>query len=84
MKWSLRLGRLLGVEVKVHVTFVLILLWVALISIRQGASLAAALGILVFVLTPIFALFVLKPHELLSLAKASDRSATATEHRRDT
>ena len=38
MRWSFRLARLLGIEVRVHATFFLILLWVALQYRGQGLA----------------------------------------------
>src|SRR5690348_13085876 len=36
MSWSFRLGRVLGVELRVHVTFFLLLLWAALAGASGG------------------------------------------------
>jgi Zn-dependent protease/CBS domain-containing protein len=38
MSWSLRLGRVLGVELSVHVTFFLLLLWAALAGAHGGLA----------------------------------------------
>lgn len=61
MKWSIVLGRLAGIEIKVHVTFVLILVWVAWRQIAADGSAYAVMMSLVFVLC-IFSFVVL--HEL--------------------
>lgn len=61
MKWSLRIGRLAGIDIFVHATFVLILAWVALIEYRAVGTSMAAIGGVVFVLA-VFAIVVL--HEL--------------------
>ena len=49
MQWSWTLGRLAGIELKVHVTFLLILVWVALAHASQGIA-GMAMGLL-FILT---------------------------------
>ncbi|HEX5832043.1 MAG TPA: site-2 protease family protein [Gemmatimonadaceae bacterium] len=61
MRWSLRLGHLAGIALYVHVTFLLLLAWVALLAWRQGDGARAALGGVLYVLA-IFAIVVL--HEL--------------------
>ncbi|MFN2565892.1 MAG: site-2 protease family protein [Gemmatimonadaceae bacterium] len=61
MRWSWRVGRLAGIDVHVHATFWLLLVWVALLRYRVGGSLAAVLPELVFILA-VFAIIVL--HEL--------------------
>ena len=49
MTWSFSLGRLLGSELKVHVTFFLLLVWVAFAAYSNG-GLPAAVENLIFVL----------------------------------
>ncbi len=49
MRWSFRLVRIAGTEVKVHVTFLLLLAWFALSAAQQGGT-AAAVGSVVFLL----------------------------------
>lgn len=44
MKWSWKLGRLWGVELRVHATFVLLLAWLALVYYRDSGTLAGAVG----------------------------------------
>src|SRR5688572_14713963 len=61
MKWSLRIGRLAGIDVYVHATFVLLLAWVALLEYRGTGSAAGAISGVVFILA-VFAIVVL--HEL--------------------
>ena len=51
MKWSIRIGRFSGIDVYMHFTFLLLLGWVALVHWRQGQSLAAAAGGVIFILT---------------------------------
>jgi Zn-dependent protease len=61
MRWSWKIGRIAGIDVYVHVTFLILLLWVAASQyIRERNVLAAASG-LGFILT-LFAIIVL--HEL--------------------
>ena len=50
MTTSFRIGRLFGIDVKVHVTFALILLWAALLELRSGGAVADALTAVLFVL----------------------------------
>jgi Zn-dependent protease/CBS domain-containing protein len=51
MKWSIKLGRLLGIDVYIHVTFLLLLVFIGLVYGMSGGSFAAALtGVLFFVL----------------------------------
>ena len=59
MKWSLRIGRVAGIDLYVHATFLLLLAWVAFQQYANG--LAAVLGALVYIVT-LFAIVVL--HEL--------------------
>ncbi len=61
MKWSLRLGKLAGIDVYVHATFVLLLAWVALMDYRATGSIEGAVSGVVLILT-VFAIVVL--HEL--------------------
>ncbi|MDB5312812.1 MAG: Zinc metalloprotease [Gemmataceae bacterium] len=61
MGWSWRIGRVAGIDVYVHFTFLLLLLWVALEHYLPSGDLAEALAGLVFVLA-IFGVVVL--HEL--------------------
>ncbi len=49
MKWSLLLARVAGIEVKIHLTFLLLLAWIGYSAYGSGGS-AAALGSVVFVL----------------------------------
>lgn len=45
-KWSFRIGRVFGIDVFVHATFLVLLVWVALSDfIRQGTALAALTGV---------------------------------------
>lgn len=61
MSWSFPLGRLAGIRVKVHATFVLLLIWIGVLHWRAEQSAAAVLGGVTFILA-LFACVVL--HEL--------------------
>jgi Zn-dependent protease/CBS domain-containing protein len=50
MKWSIQIGRFAGIEVYMHLTFVLFLAWVAWIHWTRGQSLSAAFAGTMFVL----------------------------------
>ena len=60
MKWSWRIGRLAGIELRVHATFLILLAWLALLFYRSAGPAGAARGV-VFTLA-LFASVVL--HEL--------------------
>jgi Zn-dependent protease len=51
MKWSLKIGRFAGIDVYMHVTFILLVSWVALIYWQQGQSIPAVIKGVVFILT---------------------------------
>jgi Zn-dependent protease/CBS domain-containing protein len=59
VKWSWRVGRVVGIDLYVHATFLLLLAWVAFQEYEQGA--AAVAGALVYIIV-LFAIVVL--HEL--------------------
>jgi Zn-dependent protease/CBS domain-containing protein len=61
MRWSWKIGKLAGIEVYVHATFLLLILFIFFINLREGKSLVAAGEGILFVLA-IFACIVL--HEL--------------------
>jgi Zn-dependent protease/CBS domain-containing protein len=50
MKWSLRVGRFAGIDVFVHVTFLLLVSWVAFVYWRQGQSVVSAIAGVAFIL----------------------------------
>lgn len=50
MKWSIRLGTYFGIPVRMHLTFLLLLLWVAILHWTQFKSLGAVLGGVVFII----------------------------------
>ena len=50
MKWSIRIGRFSGTDVYMHVTFLLLISWVAFVHWRQGHSIAAAVAGVIFIL----------------------------------
>lgn len=51
MKWSFKIGQFSGIDVRMHVTFLLLVGWVALIYGRQGQSMSAAVAGVVFILS---------------------------------
>jgi len=51
MKWSLKIGRFSGIDVRMHITFLLLVGYVALIYGRQGQSVSAAVAEMAFILT---------------------------------
>ncbi|HXV12721.1 MAG TPA: site-2 protease family protein [Candidatus Krumholzibacteria bacterium] len=61
MKWSIRIGALFGIPVYIHLTFLLLLVWIGVLSWREGESARAGLEGVLFIST-IFACVVL--HEL--------------------
>lgn len=58
MKWSWRVGRIAGIDIRVHATFPLLFAWIALIAVRGGATLASVVGTVALILT-VFTLVVL-------------------------
>ncbi len=61
MKWSWRLGRIAGIDLRVHATFFLLVAWVALSNYFSSGQLAAAVDGVVFI-SSVFGIVVL--HEL--------------------
>jgi Zn-dependent protease len=61
MKWSWRLGKFLGIDVYMHVTFLLLIGWVVLSHWLQGDTLAAVIEGVGFMLA-LFACVVLHEH----------------------
>lgn len=61
MRWSWKIAKVAGIELRVHATFLLLLAWAALSYYRVGGSAEAAIGGVVFTLA-LFASVVL--HEL--------------------
>jgi Zn-dependent protease/predicted transcriptional regulator len=49
MRWSFRLGRIAGIDVNIHATFSLLILWVLLTHWLTGHTLAAAASAMAFV-----------------------------------
>ncbi len=60
MSWSFPIGRVFGSEIRIHLTFLLLLAWIAITSASDGGG-AAALNSVVFVVS-VFACVLL--HEL--------------------
>lgn len=50
MRWSIRIARIAGTEIRIHVTFILLLAWIGLIYYWQGGTQAAVNGLLFIVL----------------------------------
>jgi Zn-dependent protease/CBS domain-containing protein len=50
MGWSLKVGKILGIDVKVHLTFFLLLVWFGFIYYAQGGGAAAVQGLLFILL----------------------------------
>lgn len=50
MSWSLNLGKILGIDVKIHLTFFLLLAWFGFIYFSQGGGSAALEGLLFIIL----------------------------------
>lgn len=50
MKSSWRIGRIAGIDIKIHLTFVFILIWFGLSAYISGGTLAAALNNVLFIL----------------------------------
>jgi Zn-dependent protease/CBS domain-containing protein len=61
MRWSIKIGKLAGIDVFIHFTFFLLLAWIAFIHYSQNESVGAAVTGIFFILV-IFACVVL--HEL--------------------
>lgn len=61
MRWSLKVARLAGIDVRVHATFALLLVWVAFVEYSEKHTVLAALVGVVFILA-VFATVVF--HEL--------------------
>jgi Zn-dependent protease/CBS domain-containing protein len=61
MRWSWKLGRISGITVQVHWTFLILIAWVVAVHASRGATVGATLGGIALVLT-VFACVVL--HEL--------------------
>jgi len=51
MKWSIKIGRFAGIYVYMHVTFLILVSWVALVHWRQDQSIAAVFAGVMFILT---------------------------------
>lgn len=61
MRWSWKIGRLAGIDIYIHATFLLLILFILFMNWREGKSLATTINGVLFVLV-IFACIVL--HEL--------------------
>lgn len=61
MRWSVRIGRLAGTDIYIHITFVLLIVWVAAVAWQHEATVNSVFGQLAF-LVALFACVLL--HEL--------------------
>ena len=61
MKWSWNIGKIAGIDVRIHLTFFLLLLWVGFSAFSAGGSIEAVLIELAFVLVLFFSVVL---HEL--------------------
>lgn len=50
MKWSWNLGKIAGIELKIHLTFFFLVIWIGLSTLFNGGSGAAALTEILFIL----------------------------------
>lgn len=50
MKWSFKIARIAGIDVSVHITFFLLLLWFAMISWRQTQQMGAVMTSMAFII----------------------------------
>ena len=50
MKWSIKIGKFVGIDVYMHLTFLLLIGWVALLHWQRGQSIGAALVGVLFIL----------------------------------
>ena len=46
MRWSFSIGRIAGIDVRIHGTFFLLLAWIGFVFYRQGGMPAAIDGVL--------------------------------------
>ena len=58
MNWTVRIGRVYGIELKMHLTFFLLIGWVMFMYLHQGQSMASAIAGVLFLLA-IFACVIL-------------------------
>jgi len=79
MKWTFKFGRFAGIDVYVHVTFLLLICWVALVHWQQGQSIFAVVAGVGFILA-IFLCVVL--HEF-GHALTARRYGIKTLHKND-
>ena len=65
MKWSWRIGRVFGVDLYMHATFLLLLIWVAYWFYSQRGFVADAVSGLIFIVL-LFTIVVLHEPDLVS------------------
>ena len=51
MKWSIKIGKFVGIDVYMHLTFVLLIGWIALVHWQRSQSIGAAMVGVLFILT---------------------------------
>ena len=51
MKWSLKLGKIAGIEVNIHLTFLFLVVWIGFATLISGGSGSAAITEVFFILT---------------------------------
>jgi Zn-dependent protease/predicted transcriptional regulator len=49
MKWSFKIGKLFGIPIRVHLTFLLLLLFIGIVGSKQGGSSGALFGIIAII-----------------------------------
>ena len=86
MQWSLPVGRIAGSEIRIHLTFLLLLLWIGIVHYQSGGASAATEGVLYVI--AVFACVVLHEfgHALAArrygIAHAEDHAAADRRRRR--
>lgn len=50
MRWSVKVAKIAGIEVRIHLTFLLLLAWIGMVYYRSGGQVAAVHGIIFIIL----------------------------------
>lgn len=50
MKWSLNIGKVAGIDIKIHLTFFLLLIWIGFSTLSSGGGQAEVIGEVLFIL----------------------------------
>ena len=77
MRWSYTIGRIAGTEVKVHVTFLLLLAWIAYAAFESAGAAAAVSDTLFFVCFFLCILLHEFGHILMARGSASARPTSS-------